>query len=296
MRTRFAMAAAFLVVTLILPGVMARAQSKEDFKAKYDANKGNTNFDPHDLTGIWEMTVLDHTLGTPAPPLTEAGKQAMKGRIGDTPGVPRAIVNAVKGSPEVHLAGNGVRSNAPWLVCNPMGFPRLMNDDEPMEFIMTRDKILQVFQWEHRIRYLWTDGREVPSGQNLENLGPAWYGHSVARWDGNTLVVNTVGMEERAWLDNLGYPKSFHARLEEKWRMVDSNTLEVQLTLHDPEYYTAPYVGSKKTFKRVPNNSITYFGWNGLFAGISEGICAPMNEVEGYNKGFRDLGDKKPTK
>jgi hypothetical protein len=296
MRTHFAAVAAFLAVTLILSGVTARAQTKEDFKAKYDAVKGSTNFDPHDLTGIWEMTVLDHTLGTPAPPLTDAGKQAMKGRIGDTPGVPRAVVNAVKGSPDVHLAGNGVRSNAPWLACNPMGFPRLMNDDEPMEFIVTKDKILQVFQWEHRIRYLWTDGRELPSGQSLENLGPAWYGHSVGKWDGNTLVVNTVGMEERAWLDNLGYPKSFHARLEEKWRLTDSNTLEVQLTLYDPEYYTAPYVGSKKTFKRVPNDSITYFGWSGLFAGISEGICAPMNEVEGYNKGFRDLGDQKPNK
>jgi hypothetical protein len=271
----------------------AGAQGKEDFKAKYDANKGSANFDPHDLSGIWEMTVLDHTLGTLAPPLTEAGKQAMKGRVGDTPGVPRAIVNAVKGAPDVHLAGNGVRSNAPWLVCNPMGYPRLMNDDEPMELIMTKDKILQVFQWEHRIRYLWTDGRELPSGQNLENLGPAWYGHSVAKWDGNTLVANTVGMEERAWLDNLGYPKSFHARLEEKWKLADSNTLELQLTLYDPEYYTAPYVGAKKTFRRVPNENITYFGWNGLFAGISEGICAPMNEVEGYNKGFRDLGDKK---
>jgi hypothetical protein len=293
MQTRLTAVAAFLSLTVIFSGITAHAQGKEDFKAKYDANKGSTNFDPHDLSGVWEMTVLDHTLGTPAPPLTEAGKQAMKGRIGDTPGVPRAIVNAVKGSPDIHLAGNGVRSNAPWLLCNPMGFPRLMNDDEPMEFITTKDKILQVFQWEHRIRYLWTDGRELPSGQNLENLGPAWYGHSVGKWDGNTLVVNTVGMEERAWLDNLGYPKSFHARLEEKWRLVDSNTLEVQLTLYDPEYYTAPYVGSKKTFKRVPNDSITYFGWNGLFAGISEGICAPMNEVEGYNKGFRDLGDKK---
>ena len=293
MRTRLIAVAVFLAGTLIFSGVTAHAQAKEDFKAKYDANKGNANFDPHDLTGIWEMTGLDHTLGTPAPPLTEAGKQAMKGRVGDTPGVPRAIVNAVKGSPDVHLAGNGARSNAPWLVCNPMGYPRLMNDDEPMEMIMTKDKILQVFQWEHRIRYLWTDGRELPSGQNLENLGPAWYGHSVAKWEGNTLVANTVGMEERAWLDNLGYPKSFHARLEEKWRLIDSNTLEVQLTLYDPDYYTAPYVGSKKTFRRVPNDSITYFGWSGLFAGISEGICAPMNEVEGYNKGFRDLGDKK---
>jgi len=50
--------------------------------------------------------------------------------------------------------------------------------------------------------------------------------------------------------------------------------------------------GSKTTYKRMPPDAITYFGWNGLFAGISEGICAPMNEVEGYNKGFRDLRAK----
>src|SRR6266480_4555506 len=71
-----------------------------------------------------------------------------------------------------------------------MGFPRLMNDDEPMEFIMTNDRILQVFQWEHRIRYLWTDGRSLPAGENLENLGPAWYGHSVARWEGNKVIID----------------------------------------------------------------------------------------------------------
>src|SRR5439155_1531033 len=145
---------------------------------------------------------------------------------------------------------------------NPLGFPRLLNDDEPMEFIMTKDKILQVFQSEHRIRYLWTDGRELPSGQNLENLGPAWYGHSVGKWDGNTLIVNTVGLDERAWLDNLGYPKSFHARIEETWRHLDSNTLESQMTLFDPEYYTAPYVGAKRTFKRLPDRAVTYFGWS----------------------------------
>jgi hypothetical protein len=293
MRTRFVIAVAIPAIILVFCVGTAGAQGKEDFKAKYDAIKGSAPADPHDLSGVWEMTVLDHTLGTPPPPLTEAGKKAMKGRIGDTPGVPRAIVNAVKDSPDVHFASGPVRSNAPWLQCNPEGFPRLLNDDEPMEMITTKDKILQVYQWEGRIRYLWTDGRQVPSGQNLENLGPAWYGHSVGKWEGDTLVVQTVGLDERAWLDNLGYPKSFHARIEERWKLLDSNTMEFQLTLYDPEYYTAPYVGSKKTFKRVPDDSITYSGWKGLFAGISEGICAPMNEVEGYDKGFQALGDKK---
>ena len=99
-----------------------------------------------------------------------------------------------------------------------------------------------------------------------------------------------MGLEDRAWLDGQGYPKSFHARIEETWRRVDSNTLELQLTLYDLDYYSAPWVGAPKLYKRIPPELMTYSGWKGLYAGISEGICAPMNEVEGYNKEFRDPG------
>ncbi len=297
MRNRLVMLMPIIVVYLIcrsFAGVASGQGEKERARVKLEADAGNQDFDPHDFSGIWEMITLDHTLGTLPPPLTPAGAAAMKGRIGDTPGVPRVIVQAARNGSEVHLAGNGVRSNAPWLQCNPQGFPRLMNDDEPFEFIMTKDRVLQVFQWEHRIRYLWTDGRELPSGENLENLGPSWYGHSVAKWDGNTLVINTVGLEERAWLDSVGHPKSFHARIEEKWTRLDSKTLEVQETLYDPEYYTAPYVGAKKTLKQLPDNATTYFGWKGLMAGITEGICAPMNEGN-YETEFHQYEQAKPN-
>ena len=261
-----------ILLVLSLAAVAHAQDDKEKFKARYEANVGNGKFNPRDLSGIWTLTKNDHSLGTPAPPLTPAGVAAKAGRI---------------------VATNDRIGNAPWYTCNPMGFPRLLNDDEPMELIMLPNRVLQLFQWEHRTRMLWTDGRKLPSGENLENLGPAWYGHSVGTWNGNTLVVNTVGLDDRAWLDNDANPKSFHARIEESWKRVDSNTLEMQMTLYDPEYYTAPYVGSKKTYKRMPNDSTTYFGWYGLYAGITEGICAPMNEVEGYNKGFRDFGQAK---
>jgi hypothetical protein len=262
-----------MIVMLSLATVASAQGEKSQYKTRLDQQASDTKFDPHDLSGIWQLTKNDHTLGTPAPPLTPAGQAAKGGRVPDA---------------------NGAIGNAPWYACNPMGFPRLLNDDEPMEFIMTPNRILQVFQSEHRIRMLWTDGRALPSGENLENLGPAWYGHSVGKWNGNTLTVNTVGLDDRAWLDSAGNPKSFHARIEETWRRVDFNTLEMQLTLYDPEFYTATYVGSKKIYKRTPNDAMTYFGWSGIFAGITESICAPMNEVEGYNK-FRDLGRSKPA-
>ena len=274
MRNRFVILASVLmpVLFLSLAGTAHAQDDKEKFKQRYEANAGSGPFDPHDLSGIWTLVRNDHSIGGTAPALTPAGVAAMKGRIQDR---------------------NGVIGNAPWYTCNPMGFPRLLNDDEPMELITLNNRILQFFQWEHTLREMWLDGRPLPSGENLENLGPAWYGHSAGQWQGDTLVVNTVGLDDRAWLDNQGHPKSFHARIEERWKRVDSNTLELQLTLNDPEFYTAPWVGSAKTYKRIPDKDMTYFGWYGLYAGITEGACAPTNEVEGYNKAFRDPGAAK---
>ncbi len=81
-------------ISLSLAGVV-RAQQGEKERARQalEADAGSQNFDAHDFSGIWEMIRLDQTPGTVPPALTPAGLAAMKGRIGDTPGVPREIVN-----------------------------------------------------------------------------------------------------------------------------------------------------------------------------------------------------------
>lgn len=118
-------------------------------------------FDPKDLSGYWlRNTVRPRN----APPLTPAGVEAMKGRLPN---------------PKVKVPSE---TNDPMYACNPQGFPRLVwEENEPIEFIMLPDRVLQLFQWERTLRELWLDGRELPRGERLENLGPAWYGHSVAR-------------------------------------------------------------------------------------------------------------------
>ncbi len=268
MRNRFIVPAVmvplFLVLILLTTAGSASGQGQA-------ANQSN----PRDFSGIWRLegpgaNAFPGFGAMTRPPLTPKGVEAMRGRVP---------------SRDVPYAG---MSNDPEYTCNPAGFPKLFMDAEPMEMMHLPDRLLQVFQWEHRVRYIWTDGRELPSGENLDNLGPAWYGHSVGRWEGDTLVVTTTGLEERAWLDRPGNPKSLHARIEERYRKTDANTIAVQMTLTDPEYYTAPWVAVPRTFKRQDPKTYTYFGWKGLFAGITEGICAPMNEVEGYNKRFRD--------
>lgn len=130
------------------------------------------------------------------------------------------------------------------------------------------------------------DGRSLLSGGHLDNLGPAWYGDSVGEWEGDILLVNTVGLEDRAWIDGEGHPVSLETRIEERWIRVDAETLEVQLTLHDPTMYTEPWVGDWKTFTRMPREDSTFFGWYGLCSGEWESICAPMNEVADHKSRF----------
>src|SRR5437016_5043174 len=83
MRNRFITLATVLpVISVLSAGVTNAQDDKDKFKARYESNAVNKEFDPHDFTGIWEMTRLDHTLGTKPPPLTRAGIEAMKDVLG----------------------------------------------------------------------------------------------------------------------------------------------------------------------------------------------------------------------
>jgi hypothetical protein len=243
-------------------------------------------FDPRDLSGIW--TISGHrSISANVPPMTPEGEARLnankptRGRFlgeplnGEHPGFVRAVRVPAEGNDPAHT-------------CNPNGFPRLLLDPEPVEFIQTPGRLLQLFQWERTLRELWMDGRAIPSGENLDNLGPAWYGHTAGGWQGNTLVMNTVGLDDRAWIDIFGFPKSTEARIEERYTRTGPDTIELRMTLYDPQLYKAPWVSDVKKFTRVKREATTFFGWYGLFSGLTEGICAPMNEVETYNKLFRD--------
>ena len=254
MRNRLVTLILVLLCALLLPVVL------------YAQTAGK--FDPHDFTGIWRREEGHRSISAKAAPMTPAGMERAK----------EMQPSARSNNPAIKAVDPDL-SNDPTLACNPFGFPRLVIDTAPnlMEFVKAEGKLLQIFQWSRTLRELWMDGREVPTGENLDNLGPAWYGHSVARWDGDTLVVTTVGLDDRAWLDTFGNPKSSEARVEERYHLTDPNTLELQLTLYDSKYYTTPWVSDKKVWQRAPRETRTHFGWYGMFSGHEELICAPIN-------------------
>jgi hypothetical protein len=274
MRNGFTFLAAVIVAILVISPAAFAGSVPTSEEAESTQGGGTSGFDPRDLSGFWHLSGGNGgEIGPDVPPLTAAGQAAERANI------------------SANETDNPTASNDPAFQCNPVGFPRIIFDAEPVEFTNTEGRLLQLFQWTRVLREVWMDGRDLPSGENLDNLGPAWFGHSVGEWEGDTLVVTTVGLEDRAWLtESDGRPKSFSARIEERYRRVDADTIEMQMTVNDPVMYTAPWVGNAKRFERMAPERYNYFGWKGLFGGITEAICAPVNEVEGFNEGFRDPG------
>ena len=96
--------------------------------------------------------------------------------------------------------------------------------------------------FEKRWRVIWTDGRALPT-----NPDPRWYGYSVGRWiDDYTFVVQTVGTDDRTWVDNAGNPHSNTLRTEERYHRVDQQAMELTVTLDDPIVYTKPWTAVDK--------------------------------------------------
>jgi len=175
-------------------------------------------------------------------------------------GLRRAILPAFGNDPEMH--------------CEPLGLARLITFAGPgvaMEMIQLEDRILQTFEWTWDFREIWMDGRASP---NVEDYLPRFNGYSVGEWEGDTLVVTSVGFDDRQWLDQHGYPISTSAVLEERWDRPSPNRLRVQLTLNDPETYTAPWAASTKVWALIPKEDMSIAGWSGIL----EDRCVPSDE------------------
>lgn len=88
----------------------------------------------------------------------------------------------------------------------------------------------------HTYRQIFTDGRRHPVDPT-----PTWYGHSIGRWEGGTLVVDTIGLHNRFWLDSAGTPHTEQLHLVERWARTDFNTLRRDVTITDPGAFMRPF-------------------------------------------------------
>lgn len=119
--------------------------------------------------------------------------------------------------------------------CVPSGMPGIMTQPYPIEFLFQPDKVVLLIETYMQYRHIWTDGRPLP-----EDPDPYFNGHSVGRWEGDTLVVDTIGFVPTTMLAP-GVPHSDQLRISERIRRVAPEWLEIEVTLNDPVVLAEPF-------------------------------------------------------
>jgi hypothetical protein len=132
----------------------------------------------------------------------------------------------------------------PDAMCLPMGFLQFHQQPQPRRIIQLPKEIIIEYEANYGLRHIYMDGRSLPPQGEPQ---PFWYGYSVGRWEGDTLVVETNnlrGAEDGpydAWLDVNGSPHSREAKITERFRRPTFDHLIIDLTVEDPKAYTKPW-------------------------------------------------------
>jgi hypothetical protein len=120
--------------------------------------------------------------------------------------------------------------------CLPLGPLQMLAHPLPKKILQSRGLVVILHERNMEFRQIFTDGRRLP-----EDPQPSWYGYSSGRWDGDTLVVETIGLRNGLWADFYGSPLTDQARMTERFRRPNYGTLEIQVTIDDPKAYTKPW-------------------------------------------------------
>ena len=107
-----------------------------------------------------------------------------------------------------------------------------------------------MYEADNSRRQIYTDGRKLPVDPN-----PSWMGYSIGRWEGDVLVVDSMGFTDQVWIDALGHPVSEALRIQERFARRDFGYIDLEVTITDPKMYTRP-ITFKVTELLVPDSDI----------------------------------------
>ena len=185
----------------------------------------------HDVTGVWMMRnpepirqYSNSTFSKGDPEMTEWAKEKFKTAKASNQG-----------------AYTLETTNDPVLTkCDPPGTPRVYFHPYPFEFVVAPKYTLMLYEYDHMVRRIWTDGRKMP-----DDPDPSWMGYSIGHWDGDTtFVVETAGFNDKTWIDRQGHPHSTEMRLVEKFRRIDADHLQIDFDIRDPKALAKPWLAT----------------------------------------------------
>lgn len=141
---------------------------------------------------------------------------------------------------------------APISRCLPMAVPGSLFVYS-FKVVQAPDEIVIIAEGGDPARQIHIDGRSLPLDPQ-----PAWMGYSAAKWEGDTLAVDTTGFNEEAWLDGAGHPRSETMHVRERYHRVDFGHMDIEITIDDAKYYTRPYT-FRAEFHLIPDSDVLEF-------------------------------------
>ncbi len=142
-------------------------------------------------------------------------------------------------------------TDAPTIRCLPQGVPRAeLFNYQPFKIVQAPYEMTVLYEMDNAYRQIYTDGRKLPADPQ-----PSWQGYSVGRWEGDTLVVDAAGFNDKSWLDVMGHPHSEDMRIQERFHRRDYGHMDLSVTIDDPKMYTKPFTISV-TEVLVPDSDV----------------------------------------
>jgi hypothetical protein len=232
-----------------------------------------------DFTGVWEIP-----LGGPARRATPAaatgrgaGPAAAGARTGGGRGAPAAPALTPQYAAKAAETKNASKAEDNQSAnCLPPGMPGIMGQPYPIEVLMTPGLVTIVVEAYTQVRHIYTDGRTLPADPD-----PSFDGTSVGHWDGDTLVVETVGFEDVP--RGISFPYSEKMKIVERFKLSDPDTLNIETTIEDPLALTKPFSMGNRIFKR-------HRSWT-----IAEYVCEENNRNFVDDKGKAGINLANPT-
>ena len=208
---------------------------------------------PADFSGMWVVHPTASAFSAFAfakdvPPMTAWGQEQFKAA--------KPVFGPNKVTPK--------ESNDPVYGCFPPGLPRVYLHPRPIEIVQLPDEVIMMYEYDRIVRHIYTDGR-----QHDEFLDPPlWMGDSVGKWDGDTLVIDVIGFNDKTWLDRVGHPHSDALHVTERVRRPSHDTLTDEITIEDSKAYTKPFT-VQTSFQLRPDVALDW-----------EGVCEQAKLVD----------------
>lgn len=215
----FALIAAGLVIAPLAADVQRPASAP--------AASGEGNGSHPDFSGVWR------TINPPAAPRVGTSLRWVP-REGELP--PFTAEYQAKYKKVQDSRETGSEDTEPVARCLPPGMPYFMLAQYGLEIVQSRDKVAFFSEWMDTYRRVYLDGRTMP-----KEFDPSYNGYSTGKWEGDTLVVETINLRDDTVLDRYGSPHSDAVRIVERIRLVEPNVLEDRMTVTDPKALTKPW-------------------------------------------------------